>query len=52
MKLMLFLLIISGASEQHKLMSQKVFHKNTKALGGILGMFCAHSIKGFTKISS
>ena len=42
-----FLLIIAGASKQHKKMPQKVFHVNIKALGYFLGMVCVHSIRGF-----
>ena len=42
-----FLLIITGASKQHKRMPQKVFHANIKALGYFLGMVCVRSIRGF-----
>ena len=34
-----FLLIIAGASKQHKRMPQKVFHANIKALGYFLAWF-------------
>ena len=42
-----FLLIIAGASKQHKRMPQKVFHANIKAIGYFLGMVCVRSIRDF-----
>ena len=42
-----FLLILCGASKQHKRLTQKVFHHNIKALGCFKGMVCVHSIRGF-----
>ena len=42
-----FLLIIAGASKQHKMMPQKVFHANIKALGYFVGVVCVCSIRGF-----
>ena len=42
-----FLIIIAGASKQHKRMPQKVFHANIKALGYFLGMVCVRSIRDF-----
>ena len=44
-----FLLIIAGASKQHKRMPQKVFHANIKALGCFLGMVCVRFIRGFPR---
>ena len=43
-----FLLIIAGASKQHKRMPQKVFHANMKALGYFLDTVCVRSIRGFS----
>ena len=46
-KLIPFLLIIGGASKQHKNDATEGFHQNTKALGICLAMDCVHSIRGF-----
>ena len=44
---MSFLLTFGGASKQHKRVAQKVFHQNSKAIGGFLGMDLVHSIRDF-----
>ena len=50
MKLVLFILIIDGTSQQHKRMAQKVFNQSLKGLGRFESIFSVRSIRDFDEI--
>ena len=51
MKLVLFILIIDGTSNQHKMMPQKDFYQSLKGLGGFKAYFACVLLGILTKFS-